>query len=158
MASIDLSGLKPSLNASVIAGLQKAVSQSLALSVLSKNAHVNVSGPDFFQLHDAFGAIYDRASADLDDLAERMRALDAPVTLCLTEADNTSGLPCLETPFNAQGAVATILRAQDIIVSDLAAVMNLADSVGDKVTANALQDKIYATQKSNWFLKSYLRS
>jgi starvation-inducible DNA-binding protein len=157
MATFDLSSLKASANASVLNGLQKAVAQSLALSALAKNAHVNIVGPDFFQLHEVFGAIYDRASTDLDDLAERMRSLDSYVTLCLTEADTMSGLPCLKAPFTAQEAVATVIKAQDIIVTDLTATMNVADASGDKVTANSLQDKIYATQKSNWFLKSYLR-
>lgn len=141
----------------VLVGLQKAVAQSLALSVLAKNAHVNVVGPDFFQLHGEFGEIYDRASGDLDDIAERMRALDSYVAICLTEADSMSGLPCLKAPFTAQEAVSTVMKAQTIVVGDLTNVMNLADSTGDKVTANQLQDKIYSLQKSNWKLRSYLR-
>lgn len=156
MTTVPITQIKADA-AGVVQGLQKAVAQSLALSVLAKNAHVNVVGPDFFQLHEAFGDIYDRASDDLDSIAERMRALDSFVAICLTEADDMSGLPCLKAPFSAQEAVSTVMKAQEIIIKDLTAVMNLADSTGDKVTANFLQDKIYATQKSNWFLKSYLR-
>lgn len=141
----------------IIVGLQKAVAQSLALSVLAKNCHVNITGSDFFQLHAAFGSIYDRASDDLDDIAERMRALDAMVAMCLSEADDMSGLPCLKAPFTAQDAVATLISAQSIIIADLTSLMNKADASGDKVTANFLQDRIAATQKSNWMLKSYLR-
>lgn len=158
MASIDLSGLKPSPNASVIAGLQKAVAQSFALTALASNAHTNVTGPDFFQLHEAFAGIYSRAFASVDLLAERIRALGSFVNMCMTEMDKVSGLPCLDAPFGAQEAVSTIIRAQDIIIADLTALMNVADASGDKPTSNIIQDEIAAVQKSQWMLRSYLRS
>lgn len=142
---------------SVIAGLQKTVAQSFALTALAQNAHVNVVGPDFFQLHEAFQGIYERAFSGVDKWSERMRALDSMVNLCLTEMDAMSGLPCLKTPFSAQEAVSTLINAQSIIIQDLTGLMNLADSTGDKVTANMIQDEIAAVQKSNWMLKSYLR-
>jgi starvation-inducible DNA-binding protein len=154
MATLPIIASAPTIN--LTQGLQKAVAQSLALSVLAKNAHVNVVGPDFFQLHEVFGSIYGRASEDLDAIAERMRALGGFVAMCMTEADSMSGLPCLKAPFTAQDAVTTLVRAQDIVVSDLTGVMNAADLAGDKVTANMLQDMIMATQKSQWMLRSYL--
>ena len=157
MASIDMSALKPSPNASVIVGLQKAVAQSFALTALASNAHTNVTGPDFFTLHGVFGEIYSRAFASVDLLAERMRALGSFVNMCMTEMDKVSGLPCLDAPFSAQEAVATILRAQDIIIADLTGLMNVADASGDKPTSNIIQDEIAAVQKSQWMLRSYLR-
>lgn len=156
MATVPISQVSAA-PVSVVAGLQKTVAQSFALTALAQNAHVNVVGPDFFQLHEAFGGVYDRAFGAVDKWAERMRALDAMVNLCLTEMDSMSGLPCLKAPFSAQEAVSTVIKAQDIIISDLTGLMNLAESTGDKVTANMVQDEIAAVQKSNWMLKSYLR-
>lgn len=141
----------------VIQGLHKAVAQSYALLALSHNAHVNITGRDFFPLHSVLGDIYNGALADADLFAERIRALDSFCHICLTELDKESGLPCLKTPFNAQEAIVTIINAQSIIINDLTGLMNLADSTGDKVTSNLLQDKIAQVQKSNWMLKSYLK-
>lgn len=154
MATLPIIASAPTINLTL--GLQKAVAQSLALSVLAKNAHVNVVGPDFFQLHEVFGGIYERAAGDLDAIAERMRALGGFVAMCMTESDGMSGLPCLKAPFSAQEAVTTLVMAQGIVITDLTGVMNAADLTGDKVTANMLQDMIMATQKSNWMLRSYL--
>lgn len=143
--------------ANVVQGLQKSVAQSFALTALAQNAHVNVVGPDFYQLHEAFQGIYEGAFASVDKWAERMRALDGVVNLCLTEMDTMSGLPCLKTPFSAQEAVNTLITAQSIIITDLEGLMNLAESSGDKVTANMVQDEIASLQKSRWMLRSYLR-
>lgn len=158
MATIDLSALKPSSSASVISGLQKAVAQSFCLTALASNAHLNVSGKDFFQLHAAFQGVYERAFASVDLLAERMRALGSFVNVCLTEMDDMSGLPCLKAPFGAQEAVSTIIRAQSIMIVDLTSVMNAAENSGDKTTANMIQEELAALEKSNWMLRAYLTS
>jgi len=157
MASIDLSSLSTS-NPSVVNGLRKAVAQSYGLLALSHNAHVNLVGPDFFQLHAVLGDIYEGALGDADLYAERVRALDAFCPICLTEMDSASDLPCLSVPFAARDGIATVLSAFDIIIKDLTSLMNTADATGDKVTANMIQDRVAAAQKQVWQLKSYLRN
>lgn len=156
MATIDLSRVSPT-NPSVVNGLRKAVAQSYSLLALSHNAHVNLVGPDFFQLHAVLGDIYEGALGDADLYAERIRSLDAFCHICLTEMDSASGLPCLPTPFAAREGIAAVLSAFDIIIKDLTSLMNTADATGDKVTANMIQDKVAAAQKQTWMLKSYLR-
>jgi len=157
MATIDLSSVS-STNPSVVNGLRKAVAQSYGLLALSHNLHVNIVGPDFFQLHAVLGGIYEGALDDADLYAERIRSLDAFCHICLTEMDSASGLPCLPSPFAAREGIATVLNAFDIIIKDLTSLMNTADATGDKVTANMIQDKVAAAQKQTWQLKSYLRS
>jgi starvation-inducible DNA-binding protein len=48
----------PLSSSKIVEGLQLAVAQTYVLTALTHNAHWNVVGSDFFQLHVAFGAQY----------------------------------------------------------------------------------------------------
>ncbi len=51
----------------------------LSLGIHAKDAHWNVKGPDFIQLHELFDKIAGQAYADADELAERIAALGGKV-------------------------------------------------------------------------------
>ena len=63
------------------AGLTKSLNQvladSYALLSLTHLAHWNVEGPGFFALHTAFQTQYEELFMAIDEIAERIRALDA---------------------------------------------------------------------------------
>ena len=63
------------------AGLTKSLNQvladSYALLSLTHLAHWNVEGPGFFALHTAFQTQYEELFVAIDEIAERIRALDA---------------------------------------------------------------------------------
>ena len=61
----------------VIEGLQTVLSDSYALMAQTHLAHWNVEGPNFFQLHTAFQTQYEELFGAIDEIAERVRALDA---------------------------------------------------------------------------------
>ena len=61
----------------VIEGLQTILADSYALMAQTHLAHWNVEGQNFFQLHVAFQAQYQELFSAVDELAERLRALDA---------------------------------------------------------------------------------
>src|SRR5215212_8022262 len=61
----------------VIDGLNLVLADSYALMALSHLAHWNVEGSDFFPLHKAFEEHYENLFAAVDEVAERVRALDA---------------------------------------------------------------------------------
>src|SRR4029450_8867139 len=61
----------------VIEGLQTVLADSYQLMALTHLAHWNVEGPGFFQLHEAFEHQYEDLFHAIDDIAERVRALDS---------------------------------------------------------------------------------
>ena len=69
----------PSFTASaeLAANLQRALVDITALSLVGKQAHWNVVGPNFRDLHLNLDEVVDIAREGSDELAERMRAINA---------------------------------------------------------------------------------
>lgn len=57
--------------------LNQVLADSYALLSLTHLAHWNVEGPGFFALHTAFQTQYEELFMAIDEIAERIRSLDA---------------------------------------------------------------------------------
>lgn len=136
---------------SVTAGLQRLLSATISMTSSAQTAHWGVVGPDFFQLHAAFGAQYDELFDSQDVLAERIRALQG---FAIAEC---AGTPTLKPPFSAQEAVGKLLADREGAIEAFKGVASLAKATGDAVTENMLLSMIEAHQKTAWMLRSYLR-
>jgi len=65
-------------SANPLAGsLNQVLADSYALMALTHLAHWNIEGRDFFSLHTAFQTQYEELFTAIDEIAERVRALDA---------------------------------------------------------------------------------
>lgn len=135
----------------VIGGLQSLLSSTISLTSSTQSAHWSVTGPDFFQLHAAFGSQYEELFESQDVLAERIRALQGfPKAEC-------AGTPVLTPPFSAQEAVTKLLSDREAAIALFKNVAKAARDSGDTVTENMLLSMIEAHQKAAWMLRSYLR-
>ena len=67
-------------NAELRADLQRALVDITALSLVGKQIHWNVVGPNFRDLHLNLDEVVDIAREGSDELAERMRAINAVTT------------------------------------------------------------------------------
>lgn len=150
MATIDLSSLSTP-NMTVINGLQRLLSMTISATSSAQTAHWGIVGPDFFQLHAAFGAQYDELFDSQDLIAERVRQLDGQVVA------ECAGTPTLKPPFTAQEAVSKLLADRDAAIVAFKEVAKLARETGDTVTENFLLGLIEGHQKARWMLKSYLK-
>src|SRR5580700_11473216 len=61
----------------IVDGLNLVLADSYALMALTHLAHWNVEGSDFFPLHKAFQEQYENLFEAIDEIAERVRALNA---------------------------------------------------------------------------------
>lgn len=147
----------PLPDVSVNVALQKAVANTYALTALTQNAHWNVVGRDFFQLHLAFGAQYEDLFDTIDLLAERIRALGGFVKADLSYLNTLAGMPSLDAPFEATNAVNVLISAHDKNIRDLKALCATARAAGDSTTENMILSIIEAEDKRQWQLKSYVK-
>ena len=77
--------------------LKRAFATTYAFLVKSENFHWNVTGPNFVQHHELFGKIYDEVDDELDDFAERVRALRCYVPASFSQlAEHSTILDTLE--------------------------------------------------------------
>jgi starvation-inducible DNA-binding protein len=61
----------------IVDGLNLVLADSYALMALTHLAHWNIEGSDFFPLHKIFQEHYENLFEAVDEIAERVRALDA---------------------------------------------------------------------------------
>lgn len=143
----------------VIQGLQTLLADSYALMAQTHFAHWNVQGPSFFALHTAFETQYNELFAAVDELAERLRALEAlaPGGLAtLAKASRITELPVEATP--AKDLVAHLIDGHEITVSTALELRDASDEAGDLETQDLVIARIQAHQKTLWMLKSFLKN
>ena len=76
MPSIDI-GISEADRAKIVKGLSGLLADSYTLYLMTHNFHWNVTGPQFNSLHAMFMGQYTEQWNALDQIAERIRALDA---------------------------------------------------------------------------------
>lgn len=143
----------------VVQGLQTLLADSYALMAQTHLAHWNVEGPDFFQLHAAFQAQYEELFTAVDEIAERLRALDvlAPGGLkTLAKASRIEELSVESTP--AKDFVAHLVEGHEILLGDAHSVREASGDSDDLETQDMVIGRIRVHQKTLWMLKSFLKN
>jgi starvation-inducible DNA-binding protein len=131
-------------SSTVIEGLQTVLADSYALMAQTHLAHWNVEGPNFFQLHTAFQGQYEELFAAVDEIAERLRALDVLAI---------GGVKTL-----AKGFVAHLIESHEIVLGNAHALREAAGSADDLETQDLIIGRIQVHQKTLWMLKSFLKN
>ena len=139
---------------SLVHNLQKLLVDLIELHLQGKQAHWNLVGTNFRDLHLQLDDIVDAAREAADAIAERMRALDAvPDGRTDTVASTTS------VPAAPAGLVGTS-DIVDIVADRIYATVHTARTIHDEVdakdpsTADLLHAIITDLEKQAWMLKS----
>lgn len=119
--------------------------------------HWNVEGPDFAQYHDFLGNFYTSVFANVDLIAEHIRALDsyAPVALSrmleLSDIEETDIIPPALT------MMSNLKTDNDRYMMHLRAGIVAADAANEPAVGNFLQDILDQHQKQGWMLRSFTK-
>jgi DNA-binding ferritin-like protein (oxidative damage protectant) len=143
----------------VVEGLQTLLADTYALMAQTHLAHWNVEGPNFFQLHTAFQAQYEELFAAVDEIAERLRALDvlAPGGLkTLAKGSRITELAIEATP--AKDFVAHLVDSHEILLGNALTLREASEEVNDLETQDLVIGRIQVHQKTLWMLKSFLKN
>lgn len=148
-------GLKT--HSSVVKALNLLLADSYALMANTHYAHWNVEGTGFFSLHKAFEEQYEHLFKAIDEIAERVRALDAYAIGGLRNFATESGMEEFNKPLAAKDYVAGLIVAHEKTLTDAVAVRDAAGTANDLETQDLAISRIQWHQKTVWMLKSYLR-
>lgn len=143
----------------VVKGLQTLLADSYALMAQTHLAHWNVEGPNFFQLHTAFQAQYEELFTAIDEIAERLRALDvlAPGGLqTLAKSSQITEMSTASAP--AKDFVAHLVESHEILLEGAVALRNAAGDTDDLETQDLAIGRIQTHQKTLWMLRSFLKN
>jgi starvation-inducible DNA-binding protein len=123
------------------------------------NYHWNVSGTDFPQLHELFGAQYEEMVGEIDRLTEHMRYLKIrPVSTMsrMVEVSSVEGPANGNQTIDAKGMVNQLLADNEKIVEMFKDVSDEADKHRSYATSNIVQDLMETHGTFIYKLSSYL--
>lgn len=118
--------------------------------------HWNVKGPFFFILHEKFEELYNEAALKIDEVAERVLALDGVPKGSLKNILANANVESHAELMEANAMVEAIVKANSILVENLDVLLKTANEAGDEGTLDIFTSYIQELQKQNWMLKSFL--
>jgi starvation-inducible DNA-binding protein len=137
--------------------LNLVLADSYALMGLTHLAHWNVEGSDFFALHKAFEHQYENLFEAVDEIAERVRALDAYSIGGLAKLAKTAGIEEFSSPMPQKDYVAALVVAHEKVISDAVRAREVAGETNDLQTQDLMIKRLQWHEKTLWMLKSYLK-
>ncbi|MCH2069262.1 MAG: DNA starvation/stationary phase protection protein [Shimia sp.] len=143
--------------AAIADALNQSVAETAVTTMLAQNFHWNVTGMAFGPLHDLFQKIYEDHFEAQDDLAERVKALDAHAEGTLAGMLKRSKVSEHEGDATDKDMIKAMLEAQETLASTLAGAGELAAEHGDTLTEDLCISRGQVHEKFAWFLRSHLR-
>lgn len=140
-----------------IALLQARLSDSIDLEAQMKQAHWNVKGRDFFQLHQLFDQLHDGVEEFVDLIAERITALGGVADGRVQTTARASGL--YEYSLETSGGESHLRAVAAVLAQFGKAVradIDAAAKMGDAATADVFTELSRATDKHLWFVEAHL--
>lgn len=136
--------------------LNQSVAETAIATMLAQNFHWNVKGMAFGPLHDLFQQIYEDHFVAQDDLAERIRMLDAHAEGTLAGMLKRSKVKEHDGHASDKEMIKLMQVAQETLAATLAGVGALAAEHGDTLTEDLCIARGQTHEKFAWFLRSHL--
>ena len=139
--------------------LNHTLATSTDLKTQIKQAHWNIKGKDFYQLHLLFDEIATEVEAHIDLLAERVTALGGEALGTARIAAQHSELP--EYPLGLIDGMEHVAMLADrlaIFAKSLRQNIDKTDALGDMDTNDLYVEISRSIDKQLWFLEAHLQS
>ncbi len=136
--------------------LNQSVAETAVTTMLAQNFHWNVKGMAFAPLHDLFQKIYEDHFVAQDDLAERIRAIDAHAEGMLAGMLKRSKVGEHDGHATDLEMIKMMLDAQETLAATLAGCGELAAEHGDTLTEDLCIARGQTHEKFAWFLRAHL--
>ncbi len=150
------SDLSPSAQGAIAEALNQCVAETAVTTMLAQNFHWNVTGMAFGPLHALFQEIYEDHFVAQDDLAERIKALDAHAEGMLAGMLKRSKVAEHDGKADDKNMIKAMQVAQETLAATLAAAGELAAEHGDTLTEDLCIARGQTHEKFAWMLRSHL--
>ncbi|HEU0277482.1 MAG TPA: Dps family protein [Rhodanobacteraceae bacterium] len=141
---------------SVATQLSRLLADTYSLYLKTHAFHWNVTGPHFNSLHAMFEAQYTALALAVDEIAERIRALDAYAPgsyrqfAGLTSIAEETGVP------EWRSMVAQLVEGHEAAAVTARAALQAATAAGDDGTVDGVTGRLKDHEKTAWMLRSLL--
>ena len=139
--------------------LNQELADTADLYSQTKQAHWNVKGIHFYQLHLLFDQLAEKRQGEADELAERATELGGYALGTVRMAAASSRLPEIPADINAGvDYVRALVERYGIHANNMRAAIDEADEAGDKDTADLFTEISRELDKDLWFLQAHLQA
>ena len=138
-------------NEEVVKVLNQQVANWTVAFTKLHNFHWYVKGPNFFSLHTKFEELYDEASQYIDDLAERILAVDGNPVGTLKESLELSIIDEAGKGYTAEQMVEALSTDFENISKQLEEAIEVASNAEDDVTEDMFIGMQTNIDKHNWW-------
>jgi starvation-inducible DNA-binding protein len=121
-----------------------------------RNYHWNVTGGDFFDLHDKFEELYTEAVTNIDEIAERIRVFGMTPMSTLREYLENSTIKETGTQLSDTEMLSEVLKDMETMDSFLIEAIDKASEYGDVATMDMLNKMAKSIEKNHWMLKAFM--
>jgi starvation-inducible DNA-binding protein len=153
--AIDI-GISEQDRREIAQGLSRLLADTYTLYLKTHNFHWNVKGPMFQTLHLMFETQYTELALAVDQVAERIRALDFPAPGTyrefgqLTSIAESTGVP------PAREMIQQLVDGQEAVARTARALFPVVERASDQPTADLLTQRLQVHEKAAWMLRSLL--
>ncbi|KMY55128.1 MULTISPECIES: Dps family protein [Bacillaceae] len=140
----------------LIESVNKQIANWTVMYTKLHNYHWFVKGPQFFALHEKFEEFYTEAGVHIDELAERLLALEGKPVATLKESLQMASVNEAEGGETAEQMVQSTVDDFTTMINELKEAMDLAAEVNDETTGDMLLSIHQGLEKHVWMLKSFL--
>lgn len=143
--------------AEIVLRLNKLLASYTVFGQKLRNFHWNVTGPDFFDLHEKFGSMYEVSFKNIDEVAEKIKLFGkSPFSTFkdilhhseISEPDDEN-LTSLEM-------VREILDDIRYVLNLMEECINTSQELGDYGTESMVKGYIKKLEKEHWMLSAWL--
>lgn len=150
---IDI-GISKGDRKAIAEGLSHVLADTYTLYLKTHNFHWNVTGPMFNTLHTMFEQQYTELATAVDEIAERIRALDFPAPGSYSDFLKLTSIKEAEGATSAEDMVRQLARDNERVAKSAREVFPLCEKASDEPSADLLTQRMQVHEKTAWMLRS----
>ena len=138
--------------------LNKILADEFVLYAKTRNYHWNVEGSNFMEMHKFYESQYEQLDEIIDDVAERIRAIEHYAEARLTDYLQLTDLVEQEYTTKQNEQLQNLLNDHETIIKSLRSLIPLfADVHKDFGSSDFVTGLMEQHEKMAWFIRSYLK-
>ena len=138
----------------LIKSLQRLLANVFNEYLHAHGFHWNVVGPQFAQLHEFFGDIYEDVYGSIDSIAEILRQLDVKAPFHLSQFTKLKNTPELNSN-HAMDMISDLAMLNNAVILNLTEVFDNANALNLQDICNFVAGRLEMHQKWAWQLRSF---
>ncbi len=138
----------------VVKNLATILANSYSLALKTQNYHWNVTGQNFKPLHELFGAQYEELFEAIDELAERIRALESFVDGSFEAFLQLSQIKSAQQNISANQMLKDLAHDHNLLVKLLKEAIVVAQEDKDEATADMFIERVQIHEKALWMIRA----